>query len=401
MTRISQLTLPLPDRRHAPTPVRRMRVAGLFAGIGGFELGFERAGHETVFLCEVDRAANQVLADRFPSVERHGSVRSLEDLPSKVDLITAGFPCQDLSQAGRTAGIDGNKSGLVSFVFKLLRRRQVEWLLLENVPFMLQLGKGRGLERITRALERLGYKWAYREIDSRAFGLPQRRRRVFILASLGQDPRRVLLADDAGAREEPKLKSNLACGFYWTEGNTGLGLAVDAVPTLKAGSAIGIPSPPGILLPSGDLVTPNIADAERLQGFPEDWTAPALQVTKGKRYRWKLVGNAVTVDVAEWIGRRIAKPAAFDREGIPVHRGARWPRAAWNIGDGRFACPISAWPVERAMSHLHAFLQGEHTPLSFKAAAGFLSRLEASNLNVPPRLMTALRRHVGRHRKRA
>jgi DNA (cytosine-5)-methyltransferase 1 len=96
-----------------------LRVAGLFAGIGGLELGFARAGHHAEFLCELDAAASAVLADRFPNVPLVGDVRDIERLPT-VDLVAAGFPCQDLSQAGRTVGITGSQSGLVDEVFRAL-----------------------------------------------------------------------------------------------------------------------------------------------------------------------------------------------------------------------------------------------------------------------------------------
>jgi DNA (cytosine-5)-methyltransferase 1 len=96
-----------------------LRVAGLFAGIGGIEAGMHDAGHQTVVLCEWDASARRVLADRFPAVPLHGDIAEVEGLPD-ADLVTAGFPCQDLSQAGRTAGISGRRSGLVGHVFRLL-----------------------------------------------------------------------------------------------------------------------------------------------------------------------------------------------------------------------------------------------------------------------------------------
>lgn len=245
-----------------------MTVAGLFAGIGGIELGMHQAGHDPVLLCESDRGARRVLERRFPGVPLHGDVRTLKALPP-VDLLAAGFPCQDLSQAGRTAGIRGTHSGLVEHVFRLLgaRRDGPRWLLIENVSFMLQLDRGRAMRYLVDELEERGFAWAYRVVDTRAFGLPQRRQRVILLASRSEDPRQVLLADDAGEEERPFVP-DLWCGFYWTEGTRGLGWAVDAVPTLKGGSTIGIPSPPAIWDPrEGTITTPEIRDAERLQGI--------------------------------------------------------------------------------------------------------------------------------------
>src|ERR1700730_8584435 len=174
-------------------------IVGLFAGIGGLERGLHRAGHRTLLLCENDPGATAVLRAKFPGVKYHDDVTTLDALPSSTTLVVAGFPCQDLSQAGQTAGIHGTRSGLVGEVFRLVRQARTPWLLLENVPFMLQLNRGGAMDHITGALESLGYRWAYRVVDSRAFGRPQRRRRGYLLASLTGDPRNVLFADEAGA----------------------------------------------------------------------------------------------------------------------------------------------------------------------------------------------------------
>ena len=130
-----------------------MNVVGLFAGVGGLELGLSQAGHHTALLCEKWEPARSVLDDRFPDVPKQSDVRDLSDLPADTEVLTAGFPCQDLSQAGRTAGIGGGRSSSVGEVFRLLRRRRVPYVILENVPFMLQLDRGRALAHIVAELE--------------------------------------------------------------------------------------------------------------------------------------------------------------------------------------------------------------------------------------------------------
>jgi DNA (cytosine-5)-methyltransferase 1 len=255
-----------------------MKVVGLFAGVGGLEQGLAQAGHETILLCENWAPACAVLRHHFPDVPRHGDVRELSDLPENTEVLCAGFPCQDLSQAGKTAGIGGSQSSLVAEVFRLLKKRRVPIVLLENVPFMLHLDGGHALRRIIDELESLSYKWAYRVVNTLAFGLPQRRERVFLLATLHTDPTDALLSEDM---VPPKTYTRLdthAHGFYWTEGIRGLGWAPDAVPTLKNGSTVGIPSPPAILLPNLQIATPELRDVERLQGFEPDWTKPAETV---------------------------------------------------------------------------------------------------------------------------
>jgi DNA (cytosine-5)-methyltransferase 1 len=397
----SQRSLFRPARRQPPLRSKKRKpfsVVGLFAGIGGIELGLARAGHHATLLCENEAGALAVLRDRFPAVPIQEDVRDLEALPKGAQLLAGGFPCQDLSQAGGTAGIRGEQSGLIDQVFRLLRPHDVPWLLLENVPFMLQLHQGMALDHIVTALEELGYAWAYRVVDSRSTGLPQRRERVYLVASKVGDPRDVLLVDDAGEpeRPDPGTWREVACGFYWTEGLRGLGWAHDAVPTLKGGSTLGIPSPPAIVLPSGDIVQPDIRDAERLQGFDVDWTLPSNRVQRSG-HRWKLVGNAVTVDVAEWIGRRLVEPGRYDPSADePLHRTKKgaWPRAAWGADGTRWISFASAWPLRLETPPLEEFLRFPPKPLSERAAAGFYSRASQAKLRFPPGFLDLVARRA-------
>ncbi|MBI0374706.1 DNA (cytosine-5-)-methyltransferase [Streptomyces albiflaviniger] len=377
-----------------------LRVAGLFAGVGGLELGLKRAGLETAMLCEVWAPAQAVLTKQFPDVPLEPDVQHLKALPNDVDVVTAGFPCQDLSQAGRTAGIGGEQSGLVSHVFRLLKKHHPRWLVLENVRNMLVLDKGKAMLHLVEELESLGYSWAYRLVDSRFTGVPQRRQRVLFVASLTEDPRDVLLADDAGEPDEQDLATN-AHGFYWTEGLRGLGWARDAVPTVKGGSGLSIPSPPGIWIPSNPaghrIVTPSITDAEQLQGFEEDWTlTEATADKKSGRDRWKLVGNAVTVGVSQWLGERLLSPSQYDEsEADQLLDSARWPTAAWGRDGKKWRSYVSMWPVHRKYTHLLDLVdRGGLTPLSYRAAAGFYSRTQKAKLKFDEDFLLHMKEHV-------
>jgi len=370
-----------------------MKVAGIFAGIGGLELGLGRSGHHASLLCEIDSGAQAVLRARFPGVELARDVCRLRDLPAEVELVCGGFPCQDLSQAGRTAGLAGEQSSLIGEVFRLLERRPVPWVVLENVPFMLQLNKGGAMAAVVKRLGELRYRWAYRVVNTMAFGLPQRRERVYIVASRDRDPGEVLFADQA----EPELPTTkigeIAHGFYWTEGIRGLGWAPDAIPTLKNGSTIGIPSPPAILMPNGSIVKPDIRDAERIQGFEEDWTSPAEEVVRASR-RWSLVGNAVSVPVADWIGRRLASPGAWDRALARPLEGGGWPRAAASTRDGIVAVNVSSFPVAVERPHLAEFLRHPGALLSLRATAGFFGRTKVAKLRFPEGFLSAVENHL-------
>jgi DNA (cytosine-5)-methyltransferase 1 len=362
---------------------RGLSTVGLFAGIGGLELGLQRAGHHPILLADNYPPAMQVLRSRFAETKILGDVRDLRSLPEATELLVAGFPCQDFSSVGLKAGIEGTKSNVVSEVFRLLRRRRVPWVVLENVPFLLQLHRGAAMNFLIREFARLGYAWAYRVIDSEAFGVPQRRRRLFLVASTEHDPRDVLFGSEVDRPPIPD-HTEVACGFYWTEGMRALGWAVDGVPPIKGGSALGVPSPPAILFPQGSVGTPDIRDAERLQGFPVDWSRPAEEVARAG-FRWKLIGNAVTVPVSQWLGERLIKRtpyrAELDRE---LGEDQPFPSAAWALWDRqRYAVPLGPWPVWQQRPHLREFLRYPLKPLSAQAVDGFLKRTKRGSLRFP------------------
>jgi DNA (cytosine-5)-methyltransferase 1 len=406
---------PTPTTAPLPIPIPSVctpagfTVAGLFAGVGGLELGLAAAGGSAGLLCESWEPATRVLRARFPDVEIADDVRTLAALP-QVDVVAAGFPCTDLSQAGRTQGIHGRESGLVSHLFRLLASASPRWVVIENVRNMLVLDGGRAMDYLAGRLERLGFRWAYRLVDSRFAGLPQRRQRVILVASREDDPAAVLFADDAGEPDDDWFRSD-CYGFYWTEGLRGLGWARDAVPTLKGGSTIGIPSPPAIWVPGRPagvaIGTPHIRDAELLQGLPAGWTAPAEEVARPS-IRWKLVGNAVTVGVAAWLGRRLADPGepggpggvgdrcdAGRRNGTTLSAGDRWPPAARGRRGARCAVPVSMWPERRPYRHLLEVVDAAGLkPLSKRATEGFHARMERGSLRYDERFRRAVQEHL-------
>jgi DNA (cytosine-5)-methyltransferase 1 len=382
-------------------------VTALFGGIGGLELGLARAGHKASLFCECDPEAISVLQHRFPDLAVSLDVRKVEELAfatsPESDLLTAGFPCTDFSQAGTTKGFEGGRSSLIKDTIELIRLRPFNNLLLENVPNWRQLHKGAYMRWVVEQLESLGYRWAYRTIDARAFGLPQRRLRLFLFACKSGDPREILFHGDAAANEGVFPLTEAAHGFYWTEGNTGLGWGENCVPTLKGGSAVAIPSPPAILLKDGSVVTPDIRDCERLQGFPVDWTnlPERSELTGGgvfkQRRRWLLVGNAINVEVAHWIGERLRNRAAIEMDaGTELAVDAPFPRAAWFDGKKRRSVDLSTWPMARQTESLEEFLNYPGQPLSLRATSGFYRRILASSLRFKPGFVRAVGAHLER-----
>ncbi|EJN10761.1 DNA-methyltransferase Dcm [Bradyrhizobium sp. YR681] len=376
-----------------------MSVVGLFSGIGGFELAFARAGFKTSLMAEIEPAASAVLRERFPEIELRGDVATLGKLPEDADIMTAGFPCQNLSMAGDKSGIAGTKSGVVEKMFDLIETSHIQTVVIENVYFMLQLDRGNGMRWLADRFEALGYKWAYRILNSAAFGLPQRRRRVYMIASRTIDPRSVLFADEHGApaQEEPTLSKPL--GFYWTEGRSGIGLTVDGIPPLKVGSALGIPSAPAVLFPDGEVLTPGLGACEALQGFPKGWTD--IELNHSRRPEWRMLGNAISVPVAEWIAKRIVHPGDvlnFRQEKIV---SGKWPSAAWNVAGERIAVIASDWPVALPPRSIAEFRNGDWSRLSDRALDGFIERVLAGGLRVPAGFIEALRAADRKVRKAA
>jgi DNA (cytosine-5)-methyltransferase 1 len=207
----------------------------------------------------------------------------------------------------------------------------------------------------------------------------------------------VLFADDPGEPPTTDFRG-LANGFYWTEGVRGLGWAVDAVPTLKGGSTVGIPSPPAIWMPDGAIVTPSLRDAERLQGFPADWTAPAseLEGRSNRGARWKMVGNAVSVPVFEWLASRLISQSSSTgtAEVRELRPGDPWPTAAWGTGGLVTGVEMSKWPVRRRREHLHGFLAYPPILLSARGTEGFLRRARSSRLRFPEGFLDDVARHL-------
>lgn len=179
-----------------------MRFVSLFAGVGGFDLGLERSGHTCVGQVEIDKHAQSVLSRHWPDVPKHDDVTTAIDwadeigLTGNVDLVAGGFPCQDLSVAGKRAGLDGKRSGLFYDALAFAKAVKAKTILLENVPGLLSSNQGRDFGVLLTELADAGYSnIEWRVLNSQFFGVAQRRRRVFIVASLGTEPFRTVLAE--------------------------------------------------------------------------------------------------------------------------------------------------------------------------------------------------------------
>ena len=160
-----------------------MKVLDLFSGIGGFSLGLEKAGFETVAFCEIDKKARIVLSKHWPDVAIFDDVTTLtkeklDEHGISVDVICGGFPCQDLSVAGKGAGLEGSRSGLWFEFHRLIKEIRPSWVIVENVSVL----RSRGLDRVLRSLAEIGYDAEWHCIPASAVGAPHQRDRIWIVA---------------------------------------------------------------------------------------------------------------------------------------------------------------------------------------------------------------------------
>jgi DNA (cytosine-5)-methyltransferase 1 len=183
-----------------------LRVGTAFSGIGGFDLAFENAGMELTWAIEIDPAARAVMRDHWPQLTIYEDIKEVRGVDvARVDVLCGGFPCQDLSVAGRRAGLAGERSGLFYEFARLADELRPAWLVIENVPGLLSSNGGRDMGAVLGTLAELGYGYAYRVLDAQYFGVAQRRRRVFIVGNLGggELAAQVLFEPESSERNSP------------------------------------------------------------------------------------------------------------------------------------------------------------------------------------------------------
>jgi len=290
---------------------RKLKVASFFSGIGGFDLGLENAGMEVVFQSEINKFGQSILKKNWPNVILNKDINILE--PGKIpnaDLWCGGFPCQDLSLAnqGKRKGLNGKRSGLFYKFSELLREQRPRWIILENVPGLLNSDQGKDFGIILSTLDELGYGVSWRIFDAKYFGTPQRRRRVYIVGSLGNlmsskvlfEPEATKIASRAGIGKRHEITRGLPAGVgdsaIYSIQHATIGRKASAGPQAKGfrndGETYTLDS-----RGSSDAVC-STHDAFGIR-------ADAGVSSKLDSNRFRAVGNAVAVPIIEWIGRRI------------------------------------------------------------------------------------------------
>ena len=320
-----------------------MYYVSLFSGIEAATAAWEPLGWRPVCFSEIDGFPSAVLAERYPDVPNLGDIRQVDWslLHRQVDLVAGGSPCQSFSIAGNREGLEG-ESGLMWEYVRAVREIRPEWCVWENVPGALSSSGGEDFGCLLRSLDGLGYGLAWRVLDAQFFGVPQRRRRLFVVGSLGDRRACDVLLEPEGLRwDTPSSRDKRkelagraevgARGRCWQIA----GNIVNRQPK-HGGHQLGVRDPEiegAFTLTAADRHAVAIAanqrgevggpirrltprECERLQGFPDDWTKvpyrgkPAEECPDTPRY--KALGNSMAVPVMRWIGERIQE--VMDRE---------------------------------------------------------------------------------------
>ena len=311
-----------------------MRAFSLFSGIGGFDLALQRTGHELVGACEIDKYARSVYARRFPNVKLWQNATTIDpkDIPD-FDIMCAGFPCQAFSIAGQRSGFEDTRGSLFFEIARIVKEKLPSVLLLENVRGLLNHDKGQTFATILAVLEGMGYKnlrWFI--LNSKDFGVPQNRERVFIVGHLGNGCAREVLSvrgndQETNGSQIEMIKDSTDDTLYATTISSTQDHATVMTETSPALNCkheqimvytsqvnhnmkqeiqkrdntwtLGTTSQRDFGLLDGTRIrrlTP--VECESVQGFPDGWTEGHSDTQ-----RYKMCGNAVTVPVVEYILR--------------------------------------------------------------------------------------------------
>lgn len=399
-----------------------------FSGIGGFDIAFERHGFTTRYLCEINTFCNEVLTAHWPQVKRGFDINEIDtsDIP-QAEVWCGGFPCQDISVARGSAqrlGLNGSRSGLFYRFAELLECCKPEVVIIENVEGLYNSNGGRDFGVIIQKLQLMGYAVAWRLFNSRYFGVPQSRPRVYICCWMNNpmkalsvmfdlegaykphNERKGFLTESNGPNEYPKVPQIAYCLAATSGRHTGTDWSRTYV-VCKDGVR---------------RMTP--VEYERLQGFPDFWTLPPAYSNNDDTdtLRYTVLGNAVSVPVVEWIAQRIHMELGNQRVGftnddlhscVPefkkstwstenftdidfsdTDKSYKWPRAglAWSgsyIGANVY--PTPAVPVDSTVFEVvEKAIVSKRYYLTPNAAEGIIRRVDSQGRKLFGPLRTAL-----------
>ena len=266
-----------------------MKLLDLFSGIGGFSRAFKKvfSNGEIIGFSEIDKYAAQIYEKHFAGVKNYGDVSGIktDELPD-FDCCTFGFPCQDLSNNGKRAGLNGKRSSLFYEAIRIINAKRPEYFIFENVKGLFTSQKGEDFYTVLQSIADIGYDAVWSLVNTK-WVLPQNRERVFLVGFLREKPAPQIF---------PLKESN-------KENNVLRGEAVNTITArYHAGQATGSYIVKCLQSESIRFLTP--LELERLQGFLDNWTA-GISDTQ----RYKCLGNAITVNIAELIFKKLKESA--------------------------------------------------------------------------------------------
>ena len=421
--------------------MRKPKVASFFTGIGGFDIGFEQAGFDVNFQCEIHPFCKSVLQHHWPEIPCASDISTLDpqSIPD-AEIWCGGFPCQDLSVARGSRGrhgLNGSRSGLFFRLSVLAKKKKPRVILIENVQGLLSSNDGKDFAELLHTLGNLNYSVSWRLLNSRYFGIPQSRPRVYICAWLNNP----IAAGNVLFENRPPIHfKNERAAFLSTSWKRGLGpippkLAFCLAAT--SGRHTGTDWSRTYIPYANEVRRLTPLECERLQGFPDHWTKLHLahvDVEKSDSLRYHALGNAVSVAVVKWVAERIraqltsidtVSDTRFNKLKFLTESLERWPglRSSKMISnklsivresDAKIVWPNSGilWkdvfianntsPSPSVPIHSDLIEIVEHRKpdmryfLSPNAAEGILRRVDSQNRHLFPHLRNALERLSGK-----
>lgn len=267
-----------------------MIYGSVCSGIEAATVAWHPLGWAPAFFSEIDAFPRKVLAHHYPEVPLHGDFTTIQPGQYRsIDLLVGGTPCQSFSLAGLRGGLEDERGNLALEFLRLADRLCPRWVIWENVPGVLSSNGGRDFGAIVGGLAEIGFGWAYRCLDARFFGVPQRRNRLILVGCFGD------FRPAAAVLFEPE-------SHKWDQQAP---VAGAAHPCLQTSCGDYSRSDGFVCIPHQDQWRRLMPlEAERLQGFPDGYTDIPGASDKA---RYKAIGNSMAVPVMAWIGKRISK----------------------------------------------------------------------------------------------
>jgi DNA (cytosine-5)-methyltransferase 1 len=408
---------------------KKHSVNSFFAGIGGFDVAFEKQGFSTKLFCEINPFCNQILNRHWPNVKKVGDINKIteKDIPNS-EVWCGGFPCQDISVArgaSERLGLKGKRSGLFYRYAELIEGKMPEVVIIENVAGLFTSNKGRDFGVILQTLSALGYSVAWRLLNSRYFGVPQSRTRVYVCCWKNNPIKALNVMFDKQGAAKPK---NERIDFITEESKPNEYPKVPKVAYCLAASSgrhTGTDWSRTYVVCENGVRRLSPVESERLQGFPDNWTSPSDDSNSDENIntlRYTAIGNAVTVPVVEWIATRVKKQlnnkdfedniqkvlsiypdlskstwsnlSLSEIDFSDTTKEFKWKRGGLVWADKYMECNISPTPSKiKESSLLNLIEKNQSNPIYFlspNAAEGILRRVDGQNRSLFVPLRVAL-----------